>query len=100
MAAHPSPTQDPDDPTEILRVLPDRYHDEFLAEYTAAVDTARRPQHYRELRQLLWLWRLRAVAYADPGYDDRMAAARDAGAEEFTPAEQVLPSWAGVRPDA
>lgn len=95
MTAQPGPVPDPDDPAEILRVLPAEHHDQFLVEYTAAVENARRPEQYRELQQLLRLWRLRAVAYADPGYADRMAAARGARADDCVPAEQVIPGWAG-----
>ena len=88
---------DPDDPVEILRILPDRFHEQFLAEYDAAVTGARRPEHYRELHQLLRLWRLRAVTYADPGFATRLAAVQDAvrtGRREGTPIEEVVPDWA------
>jgi uncharacterized protein DUF6247 len=88
---------DPDDPVEILRVLPGRFHEQFLAEYDAAVANARRPEHYRELHHLLRLWRLRAAAYADPGYEGRLQAMQDAvrsGRREGTPIEDVVPDWA------
>ena len=88
---------DPDDPVEILRILPDRFHEQFLAEYDAAVTGARRPEHYRELHHLLRLWRLRAVTYADPGFATRLAAVQDAvrtGRREGTPIEEVVPDWA------
>ena len=74
MTAQSAPEYDPDDPVEIMRVLPNRSHEQFLAEYDAAVTGARRPEHYRELHQLLRLWRLRAVTYADPGFATRRAA--------------------------
>jgi hypothetical protein len=32
---------DPDDPVEILHVLPSQFHEQFLAEYDAAVTSAR-----------------------------------------------------------
>ena len=57
---------DPDDPVEILRVLPGRFHEQFLAEYDAVVTAARRPERYHELHHLLRLWRLRAAACSDP----------------------------------
>jgi Family of unknown function (DUF6247) len=88
---------DPDDPVEILRVLPGRYHEQFLAEYDAAVANARRPEHYRELHHLLRLWRLRAAAYADPGYQSRLHAVQEAvhtGRREGTPIEEIVPDWA------
>jgi Family of unknown function (DUF6247) len=88
---------DPDDPVEILRVLPGRFHKQFLAEYDAAVTDARRPEHYHELHHLLRLWRLRAAACSDPGYDARLQAMQDAvrtGRRDGTPIEDVVPDWA------
>jgi hypothetical protein len=87
---------DPDDPVEILRVLPERFHEQFLAEHDAAVASARRPEHYHELHHLLRLWRLRAAAYSDPGYEVRLQALQDAvrtGRREGTPIEEVIPDW-------
>lgn len=77
MTAQPVDDYDPDDPVEILRVLPGGFHGQFLAEYDAAVADARRPEQYRELHHLLRLWRLRAVAYADPGYAGRLAVMQE-----------------------
>jgi Family of unknown function (DUF6247) len=57
-----------------LAVLPEGYHAQFLAEYTAAVEGALRPEQFRQLQELLQLWRLRAVAYSGPGYEVRLAA--------------------------
>jgi len=101
MAAQPLDEYGPDDPVEILRVLPGRFHGQFLAEYEAAVDGARRPEQYRRLHDLLRLWRLRAVAYSDPGYETRLAVVRDAARtgspEGFAPIEEVVPGWAQRR---
>jgi len=88
---------DPDDPVEILRVLPSQFHEQFLAEYDAAIANARRPEHYHELHHLLRLWRLRAAAYSDPGYETRLQAMREAvrtGRRDGTPIEEVVPDWA------
>jgi hypothetical protein len=93
MTAHPAGEIDPDDPVEILRVLPGQYHTQFLAEYEAALDHARRPEQFRGLHDLLQLWRLRAIAYSDPGYDARMQSADQGPADDFVPAEQVIPGW-------
>ncbi|MGI8447257.1 MAG: DUF6247 family protein [Streptosporangiaceae bacterium] len=98
MSAHPVDDRDSDDPVEILSVLPEGYHAQFLAEYTAAVDSARHPEQFRQLQELLRLWRLRAVAYSSSGYEERLAAARRGRGAEFTPAEQVIPGWSGGRP--
>jgi len=89
---------DADDPVAILHVLPGRFHEQFLAEYDAAVVSARQPEHYHALHQLLRLWRLRAVAYSDPGFAARLEAVQDAvrtGRREDTPVEDVIPGWAG-----
>jgi hypothetical protein len=87
---------DPDDPIEILRVLPGRYHEQFLAEYDAVATVVRRPERYHELHHLLRLWRLRAAAYSDPGYESRLQAMQDAvlaGRSEGTPIEEIVPDW-------
>ena len=53
MSAQPIREADPDDPAEILRVLPERWHAEFADEYQEALDTARDMRHWAELRALL-----------------------------------------------
>jgi hypothetical protein len=96
MTAQPTDDYDPDDPVEILHVLPARYHEQFLAEYDTAAAGARRPEQYRELHHLLRLWRLRAAAYSDPGYEARLQAVQDAvrsGRRDGTPIEEVVPDW-------
>ncbi len=97
MTAQSADEYDPDDPVEILRVLPTRFHGQFLAEYDAAVTGARRPEHYHELHHLLRLWRLRAAAYSNPGFATRLEAIQDAvrtGRREGTPIDEVVPDWA------
>ena len=95
MTVHPVDDHDRDDPVEILAVLPGGYHAQFLAEYAAAVEGARRPEQFRQLQELLRLWRLRAVAYSGPGYEERLADARLGRAAGIAPAEQVIPGWPG-----
>lgn len=98
MSAQPLHEPDPDDPVEILRVLPAEYHELFQAEYYVAADrAARKIDGYRRLHDLLRLWRLRAVAYSDPGYAERRAAARDGRAEDFIAADQIVSDWPGHR---
>lgn len=82
-----------DDPTEILRVLPGQYQEQFRAEYVTAVEQARDPEGYRGLAELLRLWWLRAAAYSDPGYPGRVAAARAGGTAEDVSAEEVIAGW-------
>jgi hypothetical protein len=74
----------PDDPSEILRLLPVQWHEQFLADYHGALDAT---------QGVLRLWRLRAVAYSNPGFGEARQAAREGWAEEFVPAEQVSPGW-------
>src|SRR6185437_4805744 len=93
MTAQPVPDFDPDDPVEIMRVLAARYHGQFLAEYDEAAASARRPEHYHLLHDLLRLWRLRAIAYSDPDFEARLRAV-SRGASDGTPAEEIIPGWA------
>jgi hypothetical protein len=93
MGAQPVQGYDPDDPMEIMRVLPARYHEQFLADYDAAAASARRPDQYHELLQTLRLWRLRAAAYSDPGFEARLEEVRS-GAGGGTPVQDVVPDWA------
>jgi hypothetical protein len=92
MTAQPLDDHDPDDPTEILRILPAEYHQQFQAEYQDAVREAHRPQQYRKLHQMLRLWRLRAAAYASPGYQAAKEGART-GNGQWAPARDVIPDW-------
>jgi hypothetical protein len=93
MSAQPVQDYDPDDPVEIMRVLPARYHEQFLADYDAAAASARRPEQYRRLHQTLRLWRLRAVAYSDPDFETRLEAVRS-DVSDGTLIEDVVPGWA------
>jgi hypothetical protein len=98
MSAPPVHEPDPDDPVEILRVLPARFHAQFLAEYyDAASEAARQVGGYRQLHNLLRLWRLSAVAYSDPGFEERLLAVREAvrtgSLEGSVPIEEVVPGW-------
>lgn len=83
---------DPLDPAEILRLLPEQHHAQFLQEYSIAIEQARRPEQYRMLQELLRLWRLRAVAYSEPGYASRLKAAAST-ADDDVPAEELVPGW-------
>lgn len=89
MSAQPLPGLSPDDPAEILRVLPAEYHEAFLAEYGEAVENARRPEHFADLTALLRLWRLRSIAYSDPTFAERMTRAADRTGD--IPAEELIP---------
>src|SRR5712692_5003706 len=100
MSAQPVHEPDPDDPVEILRVLPARFHDQFLREYYgAAAGAARQVGGYRQLHDVLRLRHLPAVAHSEPGVAGRLEAMRDAvqsgSLEGSTPIEDAVPGWSG-----
>lgn len=102
MSAQPVHDFDPDDPVEILRVLPARFHDQFLREYYgAATGAARQVGGYRQLHDVLRLWRLTAAAHSDPGFAGRLAAIREAvrtgSLDGSVPIEDAIPGWPGGR---
>jgi hypothetical protein len=79
MSAHQAREPDPEDPVEILRVLPARFRDQFLHKYYgAAAGAARQVGGYRQLHDVLRLWRLTAAAQSDPGFAGRLAAVQEA----------------------
>lgn len=83
----------PEDPAEILRLLPREWHEQFLREYHQALDAAHEVWRFQQLRDVLQLWHLRAVAYSNPGFADARQAVRENRTEEFIPAERVIPGW-------
>jgi Family of unknown function (DUF6247) len=90
---------DPDDPVETLRVLPERFHDQFLAEYyEAASEAARQVDGYRQLHDLLRRWWLSAAAYSAPGLERLQAVqetVRTGSLDGSVPIEEIVPG----RPD-
>jgi hypothetical protein len=66
---------DPDDPVEILRVLPARLHEQFLREYYAAAALA--ACQVGGYHEVLRLWRLVAVLQSAPGFESRLVAVRE-----------------------
>ncbi|TCO47509.1 hypothetical protein EV646_10561 [Kribbella antiqua] len=92
MTAQPAQSS-ADDPGEILRLLPAKWHEQFLSECHGALDAAHEVWRFQQLRYVLHLWRLRAVAYADPGFDDALEATREDRADEFVPAEHAISGW-------
>ena len=88
------PEPDPNDPAAILRLLPERYHPQFLREYGLAIEQARQPEQYRMLQNLLRMWRLRAVAYSDPDFSLRQSSAGSASPDDV-PADRIFGSWRG-----
>jgi hypothetical protein len=98
MSAQPAHEPDPDDPVEIVRTLPARFHDQFLREYYgAAAGAARQVGGYRQLHDVLRMWRLTAAAQSDPGFAGRLAAIREAvrtgSLEGSVPIQDAIPGW-------
>ncbi len=76
LPVEPPQHEDPLDPERILRALPDRERETFLAQYQRAMDEARDPAGWPELRRFLRLWAMRAIAVAEPGYYEATERAR------------------------
>jgi Family of unknown function (DUF6247) len=87
------PTEDPTDPLVILGNLPKREREEFLRQYHRAVDAAHDPAGYQQLRRLLHIWRLTAVAAGQPGYYEELEAIRT-GKATTVPVTDPIPDWA------
>ena len=86
------PTEDPADPLVILRDLPEREREEFLRQYHRAVDAAHDPAGYQQLRRLLHVWSLTAIAADHPGYYEELAAVC-AGTATTVPVTEAIPDW-------
>lgn len=89
MTAQPLDQAGPDDPAEILAVLPEPWHAQFLAEYRAALADAQEVRRWHELADLLHRWHLRALSYSDPEFEASMQEARDARPEDLV----TVPGW-------
>ncbi|WP_169949772.1 DUF6247 family protein [Microbispora sp. H11081] len=87
------PVHDPRfDPQTILQALPERWRPVFLARYQEAWEAAREPGEYHRLPELLDLWWLNSIAFADPSYEERaQEAASEAG--EFVSLQEAVPDW-------
>jgi len=86
------PMEDPADPLVILRDLPEQEREEFLRQYHRTVDAAHDPAGYQQLRRLLHVWSLTAIAAGQPGYYEELAAAR-AGTTRTMPVTDAIPDW-------
>jgi uncharacterized protein DUF6247/Mrr restriction endonuclease-like protein len=84
-AAQVEGDREPDDPYEILKVLPEQYHEWFLADYRRALRAAYPAEGYLALTLLLRKWRLRAEQYADPDYQRSLDEARVARVRHTRP---------------
>ncbi len=86
------PMEDPADPLVILRDLPEQEREEFLRQYHRTVDAAHDPAGYQQLRRLLHVWSLTAIAAGQPGYYEELAAAR-AGTTRTMPVTDAILDW-------
>jgi hypothetical protein len=66
---------DPLDPQRILADLPEDERGFFLSQYREAVEEARDPAGWKQLRRVLWLWSMHAQAVKSPGYGEALEAA-------------------------
>jgi hypothetical protein len=76
MSAQPAEREDPLDPQRILDELPEGERGPFLSQYREALETARDPAGWQQLRRVLRLWNYHAEATKDPGYSRALEAAR------------------------
>jgi hypothetical protein len=93
MAAEPlsEAHEDPEDPRVILRDLPERERDTWLAQYREALEIARDPGQYDRLRRVLRIGHLMTIACNSPGYYERTDPGRYRG--QGIPAEEIFPDW-------
>lgn len=91
----PTDSHDPGyDPGAIFTALPGRLRAVFKAEYDAALDAAHDFARYKQIREVLHLWRMRAVAHSHPGYEAGIQAALERQDDQFVGADQI-PGWEG-----
>jgi Family of unknown function (DUF6247) len=76
VSAQPAEREDPLDPQRILNQLPVSERGFFLDQYREAMENARDPAGWKQLRRVLRLWRFHADAAKDPGYQEALDAAR------------------------
>jgi Family of unknown function (DUF6247) len=76
VSAQPAESDDPLDPQRILDQLSADERGFFLDQYRQALENARDPVGWKQLRRVLRLWRFHADAVEDPGYREALDAAR------------------------
>lgn len=76
VSVQPAEREDRLDPQRILDQLPADERGSFLDQYRVAVENARDPAGWKQLRRVLLLWRFHADAVRDPGYREALNAAR------------------------
>jgi Family of unknown function (DUF6247) len=89
VSAQPVEREDPLDPQRILDRLPEDERGTFLEQYREAVENARDPSGWKQLRRVLRLWRFHADAAGEPGYREALHAARGS-ASDGMPLEEAV----------
>ncbi|MGI8330155.1 DUF6247 family protein [Actinomadura scrupuli] len=90
----PAGSRDPgEDPAAIFDALPPSRRVQFRDEYDRALDAAHDLARFKQVQALLRQWRLRAMAYSRPGYEE---AVQDAlhGRTDGSPG-YIPPEWEG-----
>jgi hypothetical protein len=94
MTAQPEESSAPPDPGEdpavIYDALPRSHQEQFRSEYDQALDAAHDLARFEQVRTLLRQWRLRAIAYARPGYEEAVQDALE-GRVPRRPPRRVVP---------
>jgi Family of unknown function (DUF6247) len=86
--------QDPgDDPATIFDALPLSHREHFRVEYDQALDAAHDLARFKQVQTLLRRWRLRAIAYSRPGYEEAVQDAVQGRTDVF--ARYTPPEWEG-----
>ncbi|WP_182886721.1 DUF6247 family protein [Microbispora sp. H10885] len=81
------------DPDAIFEALPSAHRARFQAEYEEALDAVHDLARFSQVQTLLRQWRLRAIAYARPGYEEAVQDALQQRTEMF--ARYTPPEWEG-----
>jgi hypothetical protein len=90
----PAGLRDPgDDPAAIFDVLPPSHRSQFRTEYDQALDAAHDLERFKQVRSLLRQWRLRAIAYSRPGYEEAVQDALQGHTDSFV--RYTPPDWDG-----
>ncbi|GGK66835.1 hypothetical protein Sme01_10270 [Sphaerisporangium melleum] len=97
MTAHPlepvTPRDPGEDPSGIFEALPPSHRALFRSEYDEALEAAHELVRFEQVRTLLRRWRLRAIAYARPRYEEAVEDALHGRTERFT--RYAQPEWDG-----
>jgi Family of unknown function (DUF6247) len=90
----PAGPRDPgEDPAAIFDALPSSRRAQFRAEYDQALDAAHDLARFKQVQTLLRQWRLRAMAYGRPGYEEAVQDALRGRTDAFV--GYIPPEWEG-----